>query len=242
MPARRERAEDQRGSEPCAGNRTGIGTAPREHRLGACETTVSERMIGPPDVTPKAAVKGMMTESFVFVVAAVGDLSAADAVIDALTTSARTAVGERLDIVSVGRKASGEVRFHREGSGHPSSGSRWNAAAGLAAVLFPSVGADEPSTRSAERAVLAAVSGRVAAAIGRTGLKEFGELLDTTSAAVIVVTATGRHDAVVESLLDWPLVATRTGELDVPDLDRVAKIVCASVSTHRTDGGRQFVM
>lgn len=174
-----------------------------------------------------------MTERFVFVVAAVGDLSAADAVVDILTTSAHSAVGARLDVVSVGRKASGDVRFHREGPPGPGSTARWNAAAGLAAALFPSVGADQPSGRSAERAVLAAVSGRVAAAIGRTGLREFGELLDTASAAVIVVTAAGHHDAVMESLPRSATVAVWTGELDVADLDRVTKIANASVSSRQ---------
>ncbi len=169
-----------------------------------------------------------MTQPFVFVVvAAVGDLSAADAIVDVLTVPS-LARGCR-DVVSLGRKQSGDVRFHREGS-EAHTGRRWNAAAGLAAALFPSVGADLPSRRIGDRVALAAVSGRIAAAVGREGLREFGELLDSSSAAVVVVTAPDDLNAVRDLLPDGLVVAVRSGHVDVVSLGRLVQATTASLS------------
>jgi hypothetical protein len=179
----------------------------------------------------------MMREPFAFVVAAVADLSAADAVIEGLGATMHPVEVRRLDVVSLGRKVSGDVRFHRENVCDADGGRCWSAAAALAVALFPSVDADQPSDRAAERAALAAVSGRVATAVGRPALKDFGDLLDAAFAGVIVVTSTDLGEAVVECLPDSALVAVRTAELDPAELARLAQIATSSVRRPPRTGG-----
>lgn len=141
----------------------------------------------------------MAIADFVFVAVGVRDLAAADATLADVLARSATPGASPLDAVSVGRKASGEWRFHRESPAAGIAGTSVSLAAGLAAALFPSVGADQPASRAAERAVLAAVAGRVAGALGRSQLLELGELLDASAAAVIVAVPSADDEAVLNA-------------------------------------------
>ena len=93
-----------------------------------------------------------------------------------------------LDAVIVARKASGESRFHRERSlsGATADGGALGLAAGLAAALFPSVGADIPSSQAGDRAALQAVAGVISTVLSRSDQMKVGAHLDPASAALII--------------------------------------------------------
>ena len=90
-----------------------------------------------------------MPEARVFLAASYLDVAEAEADFEALRRL-YVDLGEAagFDAVTIGRKASGEVRFHREPDRPPGSDADEHIApslaAGLAAALFPSVAADSP--------------------------------------------------------------------------------------------------
>jgi len=111
------------------------------------------------------------------------------------------------DAVTIARKTSGEVRFHLgledgRGSGGTDD-TTWSVAAGLAAALFPSVGADSPSSRSLQLEVLAAVAGTIAQSTGRAGLMSLGSHLDESPAALLAA-ASPEHESCVREALSQP--------------------------------------
>lgn len=163
-----------------------------------------------------------MADEFLFIAIAARDLSAADSILDAI--GAEPAPCGPLDMVSIGRKASGEVRFHREPTLDRSDGPSWSAAAGLAAALYPSVGTDQPRSHTRQRALLAMVAGQTAAALGRSAMNEFHELLDTAPAAVIVAVPVGARAPSVGTPPEEAQRVTRTALLDVDALDRASRI------------------
>ena len=95
------------------------------------------------------------------------------------------------DAVTIGRKASGEVRFGRRhqqwaatGDGEPVG---WSLAVGLAAALYPSVGVDLGSEWLAEFQVMSASAGAAQRGLDRRVLRDLGEHLDEGSAGLIIV-------------------------------------------------------
>lgn len=173
----------------------------------------------------------MALTDYVFVAVGARDLAAADAVLETLRTVERTFASESAaDVVSIGRKRNGELRFHREAPGLARGESRVSIAAGLAAVLYPSVGADMPASRVAQRAALHAVAGRVADALGRSTLMQFGEVLDAWPAAVIAVAPIADRDALIDALADSGSPVVRTEALDEAVLERVAAAARAAAA------------
>ncbi len=137
-----------------------------------------------------------MSDEYAFVVAAYVDLAAADAdysAVHQLFSGFDTSIA--FDAVTVGRKASGEIRFGQRPAGDRSpDGPSWSLAEGLAAALFPSVGADAPTTQLAAREILSAVSGEVSRRLGRDALRDLGAHLDGSAAAPVVAAAAGSRE------------------------------------------------
>lgn len=169
----------------------------------------------------------MAQSEFVFVAVGARDAAAADALVDVLRTApSETSIGA-FDVVCIGRKRNGEARFLGETSDPTRAGSGVSVAAGLGAALYPSVGADLPG-RAVHRAALNAVAGRVADALGRKALMQFGELLDASTAAVIAVARVADRDALRDALADCDRPVVRTASLDTDELERVAAVARAA--------------
>ncbi len=114
-----------------------------------------------------------MSDEYAFMVATYVDLAAADADYSAVhQLFSGFDPSMAFDAVTVGRKASIEIRFGQRPAGDRSpDGPSWSLAEGLAAALFPSVGADAPATQLAAREILSAVSGEVSRRLGRDALE-----------------------------------------------------------------------
>lgn len=171
----------------------------------------------------------MALTDYVFVAVGARDLAAADAALEELRVKAAVP-SEQVDAVSIGRKRNGERRFHREALDPTNGAARVSIAAGLAAALYPSVGGDMPASRVADRAALHAVAGRIADALGRPTLMEFGELLDDWPAAVIAAAPDADRDILVGALADTGSPAVRTSALDDVVLERVAAVARTAAS------------
>jgi hypothetical protein len=184
----------------------------------------------PPGRSRERKTRLMALTEYVFVAVGARDLAAADAVVEVLRTVEPADITGSVDVVSIGRKRNGEVRFHSEASDPEPSPSRVSAAAGLAAALYPSVGADLPADRAAHRAALNAVAGRVADAVGRPAVMQFGEVLDASSAAVIAVAHLADRDVLLDALTDSDSVVVCTGTLDIVFLEHVAAVARATGS------------
>lgn len=165
---------------------------------------------------------------------AMSDLAAADAAFERLVHGG-LGPGATRDVVTIGRSRSGVVRFDRETPvGGP--GPTCSIAAGVAAALYPSVGADLPGVRALERTVLSAVAGRIALAVGRKGMLELGEHLDSASAALIACVPAGIRAQVLDAVGDDGVVLTCSLVLDVDDIWRSAG--AARRSARPPPGGR----
>lgn len=155
----------------------------------------------------------------VFVAATYVDLSKADADYQALRRS-YTDLGtpRAFDAVTIGRKASGEVRFHREPDGPQGSAADELAApslaVGLGAALFPSVAADIPVGRLVEREILSTVAGVVAIALGRSGLRDLGTHLDSSPAGLIVAAVVERQAGILAVLTNAHSTIARSATVD----------------------------
>ena len=162
-----------------------------------------------------------MPDERVFIAASYLDLSEADADFGALQQLyVDLGPASSFDAVTIGRKASGEVRFHREpnrlqGSAADDQATTRSLAAGLAAALFPSVAADIPLGRLRERETLGTVAGVVAIALGRNGLTELGEHLDSSSAGLIAVSTDEHQDRIRAALTNARDTITRAASLDI---------------------------
>ena len=161
-----------------------------------------------------------MPDERVFIAASYLDVAEADADFAALRQwYVDLGAASGFDVVTIGRKASGEVRFHREpdrsqGSGgddHDAPG----LAAGLGAALFPSVAADIPFGRLEEREILGTVAGVVAIAFGRSGISEFGDHLDSSSAGLIAAATTEQQDRIRAVLANAHATIARVASVDI---------------------------
>ena len=173
-----------------------------------------------------------MSDDRSFITATYTDLSQGDgddAIIRRLY--AELGVPHELDAVIIGHKASGEARFyssHRDG-GRPDADepATWSLAAGLAAALFPSVAADAPRSLGVQRAVLGAVAGEVACALGRRDLMALGSHVDESPAALIVVARSQHENAVREALRHTSNVLARSAAVDLDLIRRAATHIAA---------------
>ena len=123
------------------------------------------------------------------------------------------------DAVTIGRKASGEARFH---SGQKET---WSLAAGLAAALLPSVGADAPTSLMVQRAVLCAVAGEVGRALARSNLMVLGSHVDESPAALVVVARAELESRIREALHHARSVLVRSAAVDLDLIRRTAATV-----------------
>ena len=178
------------------------------------------------DSSTRASVTSASDEHL-FIGATYRDLPGADADFEALR-QLYTDVGSpaALDAVTIGRKASGEVRFHRESGdarglerGEPAAP---GLAAGLAAALYPSVASDIPARRLAEREILSAVAGVVGIALGRASLQEVGTVLDSSTAILIVAATSDRQGAVRAVLANADSTVARSAIIDADKIERMA--------------------
>jgi len=174
----------------------------------------------------------------VFIGASYVDLAEAEADFEALRRS-YVDLGEApgFDAVTIGRKASGEVRFHREPDRPPGSDADEhvapNLAGGLAAALFPSVAADIPVGRLEERETLGTVAGVVAIALGRSGLSEFGDQLDSSSAGLIAAAPAGSQDRIRAVLTNAHATIVRVASVDLEQIARTTDQVHRLASKRR---------
>jgi hypothetical protein len=127
--------------------------------------------------------------------------------------------------VTIGRKASGEVRFHREPD-HPQDSAADepatpSLAAGVGASLFPSVATDIPVGRQVEREILSTVAGVVTIALGRSGLSDLGTLLDSASAGLIAAATADQQDSVVAVLANAHGTIARSAIVDAEKIARM---------------------
>ncbi len=164
----------------------------------------------------------------VLIVGSYSDLTAANAQYSDLRRLYDTlGAPEDFDAVTTARKASGEVRFHRghdDGRGLDAKGhTTWSLAAGLAAALFPSVGADSPSRASSQREVLSAVAGTIAEAVGRAGLMSLGSQLDEAPAALLAVASSDHESSVREVLGQSRNLMTRWVTVDLALVEETAR-------------------
>jgi len=166
-----------------------------------------------------------MSDEYAFVVATYVDLAAADAdysAVHQLFSGLQPSIA--FDAVTVGRKASGEIRFgQRPARDRGPDGPSWSLAEGLAAALFPSVGADAPATQLAAREILSAVSGEVSRRLGRDALRDLGAHLDGSAAALVVAAASAHENRVGEALTRARSMMTRTAPVDVVLIDRTSR-------------------
>ena len=163
-----------------------------------------------------------MPDDHSFVVATYLDLAQADGDY-AILRRLYEEFGEPLefDAVTIGRKASGEARFH---SGRQET---WSLAAGLAAALLPSVGADAPSSLTVQRAVLSSVAGEVGRALGRSNLVELGLHVDEAPAALVVAARAEHGSRICEALRYARSVLVRSAAVDVDLIRRSASTISA---------------
>jgi hypothetical protein len=179
-----------------------------------------------------------MPDESVFICASYVDLSEADADFEALWQwYVDLAAPRAFDAVTIGRKGSGEVRFHREPGRSQDSAADDHAApslaAGLGAALFPSVAADIPVSRLAEREILGTVAGVVASALGRSGLRDLGAQLDSWSAGLIVAAAAGHHDRILAVLTNAHGTTARSATTDIETIVRLSDDLRRAASRRR---------
>jgi len=143
------------------------------------------------------------------------------------------------DAVTIGRKASGEVRFHREPDRSPGSAGDDHVApslaAGLAAALFPSVAADIPVGRLEDRETLGTVAGVVATALGRRDLSELGEHLDSWSAGLIAVATAEQQDRITAVLTNAHTTISRVAWVDIEPIVRLTDHLHRAASKRRRE-------
>jgi hypothetical protein len=166
-----------------------------------------------------------MSDEYAFMVATYVDLAAADAdysAVQQLFSGFDPPIA--FDAVTLGRKASGETRLGQRPPGDRSpDGPRWSLAEGLAAALFPSVGADAPATQLAAREIHSAVAGEVSRHRGRDARRDLGAHLDGAAAALVVAAAPAHKDRVGAALTRARSVMTRTAPVDVFQIDRTSR-------------------
>jgi hypothetical protein len=176
---------------------------------------------------PRSSSDASTPDECVFIATTYLDLSAADADFEGLRQM-YVDLGEprAFDAVTIGRKASGEIRFHREPDPPPDSAADEPAApslaAGLGAALFPSVAADIPVGRQVEREILGTVAGVVAIALGRRDLRDLGAHLDSSSASLIVAAAPEQQDGVRAALTHAHSTIARSAIVDALQIAQLA--------------------
>jgi len=185
----------------------------------------------------RSVVEAMPGER-VFLAASYLDVAEAEADFEALRRL-YVDLGEApgFDAVTIGRKASGEVRFHREPDRPPGSDEHVapSLAAGLAAALFPSVAADIPVGRLKEREILGTAAGVVAIALGRSGLSEVGDHLDSSSAGLIAAAPAEQQDRIRAVLANAHATIARVVSVDIEPIVRMTGHLQRAASKRRRE-------
>ena len=170
-----------------------------------------------------------MPEERILVLATYIDLPRADSDHGALHRwHADHGVPQEFDAVTLGRRSSGEVRFHlgqeqvRGSDGSPDA--NVSLAAGLAAALFPSAWADAPTSLWVQRSILGAVAGEVARAFGRAELMVLGSFLDESASCLIVATRRDHGAQVRGALGHAGDVLSRSTFIDIDRIRRVSSV------------------
>ena len=194
--------------------------------------------IDPMGFTNRSAAPATRTDERVFIGASYFDLAEADADFAALwQPDVDHGAASGFDAVTIGRKASGEVRFHREPDRPQGSAADNHAvpslAAGLGAALFPSVAADIPAERLEERGIVGTVAGAVATALGRRVLNDFGDQLDSSAAGLIAVGTVEQKDQIRILLTNAHSVIVRVASIDVEEIQRMTDRVHRAASRRR---------
>ena len=181
-----------------------------------------------------------MPDERVFLAASYLDVAEAEADFEALRRL-YVDLGEApgFDAVTIGRKASGEVRFHREPDRPPGSDADEHVApslaAGLAAALFPSVAADSPVGRLEEREILATSAGVVAIALGRSDLSELGDHLDSSSAGLIAAAPAEQQDRIRAVLTNASATIAQVVSVDIEPIVRMTGHLQRAASKRRRE-------
>ena len=194
--------------------------------------------IDPMGFSNRSAPQATRHDERVFIGASYLDIAEADADFEALRQFyADLGVASGFDAVTIGRKASGEVRFHREPDRPQGSATDEHVApslaAGLAAALFPSVAADIPVGRLEEREILGTVAGVVAIALGRSGLSTLGDQLDSSSAGLIAVGTAEQQDRIQTALTNARAAIAWVASVDVERIERTTDQVHRRASKRR---------
>ncbi len=170
-----------------------------------------------------------MPEERIFILATYIDLPRADSDYVALRRwHADHGVSKEFEAVTLGRRSSGEVRFHlgqeqvRGSDRSPDANVR--LAAGLAAALFPSAWADAPTSLWVQRSSLGAVAGEVARAFGRNELMVLGSFLDESASGLIVATRRDHGAQVRGALGHAGDVLSRSTCIDLDVVRRVSRV------------------
>jgi hypothetical protein len=179
--------------------------------------------------------------SHVFIAATYHDVAEADADYEAVRLLySDIGRSESFDAVAIAWKASGDARLHRrhDQRSPPDSdpGTAWSLAAGLAAVLFPSVGVGGPAADARAGDRRSAVAGEIARSLSRTDLMELGAHLDTAAAALIVAAAVDHADRTAGALSRAHTSMQRSADVDVDAIERVLHITALVSRSTRPPG------
>lgn len=132
-----------------------------------------------------------------------------------------------LEVVTIGRKATGEARLHRLGVHGDDHGGHVPApglAAGLAVVLYPSVAADAPVAARSDRAALQAIAGALASQLSRSDQMDLGVHLDPSQAALIASVAAELADDIRAVLDRAHSIRLTSVSLDITAIERAGTI------------------
>lgn len=191
--------------------------------------------IGSVDSSTRTSLNASDSDERVFIAATYADLPEADADFQSLRQLYADLGGPRsFDAVTIGRKASGEVRFHREPNRQEDSAEGGKRApmlaCGLGAAVFPSVAADIPVGRLSERRILGTVAGVVGIALGRSDLAHLGEHLDSSPAGLIVATGVELRDSVLAALTNARSVLARSAAINTEVIEQMNEHVLGTAA------------
>lgn len=149
---------------------------------------------------------------------------------------AASGLSDRFDAAVIGKKSDGTAKIYRKpdrdlGPGRW-AGAAWGLATGLAVALFPGIGIGASGWTAATGAGLATVAGHAAHGMSRADLREFGEILDSGLAALVVVASADLWTAVRGAIGHAGPSAHRRLQIDeavlLRDLDGVRAVIAAT--------------
>jgi len=158
------------------------------------------------------------------VVATYDNINSAETDAQAVKAFFKTLGGrQNFDAVIVSKNDKGKVRIERkfdEGTRHAAlEGAGFGLAAGFVAALFPPIGIAAALTAGGVGGTaIGALVGHVQSSISRSDLKKFGDELDNSTAALIVVYETSLAEQVARNIKARKHVVAKLKDLAVEDL------------------------